>query len=233
LTVRRFLGLLGVLAVTALAAGHFTSRESRAEPAETLAAHEIERVQALNGGGEPEREQIRWRRSRAIGRPWAGRLEGGVRLPAEDATFFTWDPVLHTAPNRWWRRYGTDRLVETLLQVLGEYQDAHPDAPRVGVGDLSRPQGGNFGPRFGGLGHASHQNGLDVDVYYPRVDRLEREPVDPAQIDRAMAQELVDRFVAVGARHVFVGRHTGLRGPRRVVQAIPHHDDHLHVRLRP
>jgi murein endopeptidase len=222
-----------MLAVTALAAGQLVPRESNAEPAETLSADGIERMRALNEGGEPAREPIRWQRSRAIGRPWAGRLERGVRLPAEDATFFTWDPVLRTAPNRWWRRYGTDRLLETLLQVLGSFQDAHPDAARVGVGDLSRPRGGNFGPRFGGLGHASHQNGLDVDVYYPRRDRLEREPVSPAQIDRALAQELVDRFVAGGAQYVFVGRHTGLRGPRRMVQAIPHHDDHLHVRLRP
>jgi hypothetical protein len=233
LTVRRLLVLLSVLAVMALAVGRVAPRESRAEPAETLSAPEVERVQALNGGGEPVREPIRWRHSRAIGRPWAGHLERGVQLPAEDATFFTWDPVLHTAPNRWWRRYGTDRLLETLLQVLGDFQDAHPDAPRVGVGDLSRPQGGNFGPRFGGLGHASHQNGLDVDVFYPRRDRREREPVNPAQVDRALAQELVDRFVAAGAQYVFVGRHTGLRGPRRVVQAIPHHDDHLHVRIRP
>jgi murein endopeptidase len=123
--------------------------------------------------------------------------------------------------------------VGTLLEVLGEFQDEHPDAPRVGIGDLSRPQGGNFGPRFGYPGHASHQNGLDADVYYPRLDRRERAPVRPAQIDRVLAQDMVDRFVAAGAQYVFVGPRTGLRGPRRVVQAIPHHDNHLHVRLRP
>jgi hypothetical protein len=52
-------------------------------------------------------------------------------------------------------------------------------------------------------------------------------------VDRVLAQDLVDRFVAAGAQYVFVGYRVGLRGPRRVVQAIPHHDDHLHVRLRP
>jgi murein endopeptidase len=119
-----------------------------------------------------------------------------------------------------------------MLEVLGEFQDAHPDAPRVGIGDLSRPGGGDFGPRFGAPGHASHQNGLDVDVYYPRLDRRERAPMRPAQIDRPLAQDLVDRFVDVGAQYVFVGRRTGLHGPRRVVQAIPYHDNHLHVRLR-
>ena len=189
---------------------------------------EIERMQALNRGGDPASEPIRWRESVAVGLPYAGRLKHGVRLPSEDAGYFTWDPVRNTTPNRWWRRYGTDRLVRTLLDVLGEFQDAHPDAPRVGIGDLSRPGGGDFLPL-----HASHQNGLDVDVYYPRLDRRERAPMRPAQIDRPLAQDLVDRFVDAGARFVFVGFRTGLRGPRRVVQEIPYHDNHLHVRLRP
>lgn len=222
-----------LLAVLLLAAGRLAPcGESRAQQAETLDTHDLARMQALNGGGEPVREPVRWRRSRAVGLPFAGRLERGVRLPAEDATFFTWDPIRHTTPNRAWRRWGTDRLVRTLLDVLGEFQDAHPDAARIGIGDLSRPHGGNFGPQFGAPGHASHQNGLDVDVYYPRLDGREREPLRPSQIDHELAQELVDRFVDAGAKFVFVGHHTGLRGPRRVVQAIPYHDNHLHVRLR-
>jgi hypothetical protein len=102
----------------------------------------------------------------------------------------------------------------------------------VGVGDLSRPRGGDFGARFGGIGHASHQNGLDVDVYYPRRDRRERPPRVPAQIDRRLAQELVDRFVAAGAAKVFVGPNTRLRGPPAIVEVLPfHHDNHMHVRL--
>ena len=46
----------------------------------------------------------------------------------------------------------------------------------MAVGDLSRRHGGDFGPRFGYIGHASHQNGLDVDVYYPRADGRELAP---------------------------------------------------------
>ena len=45
--------------------------------------------------------------------------------------------------------------------------------------------------RFGGLGHVSHQNGLDADVYYPRMDGLERRPYRPSQVDRALAQDLL------------------------------------------
>ncbi|MFN2466527.1 MAG: penicillin-insensitive murein endopeptidase [Gaiellaceae bacterium] len=180
----------------------------------------------------PAPERIVWRRSRSIGSPSAGRLEGGVRLPSAGRLFVTWDPVRRRSPNREWRRYGNDRLVRTLLRVLAAYAAAHPDAPRVLVGDLSRPRGGDFGRRYGGLGHASHQNGLDVDVYYPRLDRRERPAATRRQIDRALAQDLVDRFVDGGARFVFVGPRAGLRGPPDVVQSLPHHHDHLHVRLR-
>jgi murein endopeptidase len=77
----------------------------------------------------------------------------------------------------------------------------------------------------------SHQNGLDVDVYFPRLDRRERPPDRPEQIDRRLAQDLVDRFVAAGAERVFVGPRTGLKGPPRVVQALWNHDNHLHARF--
>jgi murein endopeptidase len=170
-------------------------------------------------------------RSQALGLPWRGRLAGGVQLAAAGPTFFTWDPIRERAPNRAWRRWGTDRLVSALLGVLREFASAHPDAPRIGVGDLSRPQGGDFGPRYGQPGHVSHQNGLDADVYYPRRDRRERAPRSPEQVDRALAQDLVDRFVRAGAVKVFVGPRTGLRGDPRIVQPLRLHDDHLHVRL--
>ncbi len=174
-----------------------------------------------------------WRRSRALGRPDRGRLAGGVELPAAGTHFVTVDPVTGTGPNRAWRRHGTDRLVEVLLRVAGEHAAAHPDAPRLVVGDLSRPRGGKFGKEYGGDGHRSHQNGLDADVYYPRRDGRERIPTRVAQIDRRLAQELVDRFVRAGAQYVFVGPGTGLHGPSKVVMTLGNHDDHLHVRIRP
>lgn len=157
----------------------------------------------------------------------------GVRLPAEGRDFFTWDPVLKRSPNRWWRRWGTARLIRVVLRVLREQRAAYPFAPRLGIGDLSRPRGGSFGRRFGGIGHASHQNGLDVDIYYPRLDGLERRAGRVDLIDLELAQDLVDRFVAAGAEWVFVGPRTGLTGPSGRVAALVHHDDHLHVRIPP
>ena len=174
---------------------------------------------------------VSWHHSTALGTYSSGGLADGVRLPPEGRAFLTWDPVLRRSPNRAWRRWGTDRLVRTVLTVAREFHAAHPGAPRVVVGDLSRPHGGDFGPQFGYIGHASHQNGLDVDVYYPRADRRELAPRDAGDIDRARSQELVDRFVAAGAALIFVGPNTGLSGPPGRVEPLVQHDNHLHVRL--
>jgi hypothetical protein len=171
--------------------------------------------------------------SRAVGLPFAGRLVRGVQLPAWGDDFITWDPALKRSPNRPWRRWGTDRLIRRLLTVLAAYHVAWPKAGPVLVGDLSRPHGGGFGARYGGLGHGSHQNGTDVDVYYPRRDGAPRAAWRPSQVDHAKAQWLVNAFARAGAKYVFVGPRLGLRRiNRRIVQPLVHHDDHLHFRLR-
>ncbi|MQA73915.1 MAG: hypothetical protein GEU88_06160 [Solirubrobacterales bacterium] len=178
--------------------------------------------------------RVAWRDSVAVGAPGAGRLVRGVRLPAEGRSFFTWDPILRRRPDRDWRRWGTDDLVRTTLRVLRRFHRRHPGAPRVGVGDLSLRRGGYFGAEVsGGIGHATHQNGLDVDVYYPRLDRRERPPTSVDQVDLGPSQELVDRFVEAGAITVFVGPNLPLTGPAGVVVPLVNHDNHLHARFAP
>ena len=68
-------------------------------------------------------------------------------------------------------------------------------------------------------------------MYYPRADGRERAPRWAAQFDRELSQELVDRFLALGAQVIFVGPNTGLTGPSGRVQALVNHDNHLHVRI--
>ena len=213
-----------------------TGRVAQPEKRVLAAVHRgAARISGVGAGkrGRPPAAAIRWRRSRAVGRPNHGRLMGGVELPAAGTLFVTVDPVTGSSPNRAWRRYGTDRLLQVLLTVAEEHAAAHPGVARLVIGDLSRPHGGRFGPEFGGDGHRSHQNGLDADVYYPRRDGLERIPRRVGQVDRRLAQELVDRFVRAGAQYVFVGPKTGLHGPPKVVMTLANHDDHLHVRIRP
>ena len=184
-------------------------------------------------GVPPDFGAITWRKSSALGSPARnGRLKNGVLLPELGEDFFTWDPIHDEIPNREGRRWGTDRLIRKVLRVLHEFRTEHDSAQRVGIMDLSRPEGGPFGKEFGGLGHASHQNGLDIDILYPRKDQTETRPTKPSQVDRKLAQELVDRFVAAGAIKVFVGPKLHLKGPKNVVVPLIYHDDHLHVRIR-
>ena len=223
----------GVLAVTLIASDIDEERTTR-DPGPTSAEPRPSPGNAESPGRSQQTRvdtQIRWRRSKALGKPWAGRLVRGVMLPSEGRLFFTWDPVRHVSPNRAYRRFATARLIRMVLRVLRSHATEHPGAPRVSIGDLSRRNGGDFGRRFGSPDHESHQNGLDVDIYYPRRDGREREPRRPAQIDRPLAQDLVDRFVAAGAQFVFVGPNTGLTGPPQIVQHLANHDNHMHVRI--
>jgi murein endopeptidase len=169
--------------------------------------------------------EIRWRNATSHGLHYGGWLTDGTQLPLEGPDWVTWNPVTDIVPNDPHRLYGNERTIRRILAVVAAYRDASPKAPRVVIGDISFPGGGPM------EAHVSHQNGLDVDVYYPRLDRRLRAPRTTAQVDRALAQDLLDRFVAAGAQMVFVGYATGLRGPKAIVIPYPNHEDHLHVRF--
>ena len=169
--------------------------------------------------------RVEWRRATSIGLPYSGRLVNGTQLPVEGANWVTWNPATDSSPNQPTRLYGHERTIRTILSVLAAYRTAHPAAPRVVVGDISFRHGRTMDQ------HVSHQNGLDVDVYYPRLDRRLSAPIASGQIDRRLAQDLLDRFVAAGAQIVFVGYSTRLRGPSGVVVPYPRHENHMHVRF--
>jgi len=171
--------------------------------------------------------EIDWRAGVSYGLPFGGSLSGGTQLPQEGPDWVTWDPVTDSIPNEPVRLYGNERTIRTVVSVLAAYRKDDPDAPRVVVGDISFRGGGPMDE------HVSHQNGLDVDIYYPRRDRSLRAPIATSQIDHARAQDLLDRFVAAGAQMVFVGFATGLHGPGGVVIPYPNHENHMHVRFPP
>ena len=130
-------------------------------------------------------------------------------------------------PNLGYRLYGNEHTIRTIISVFAAYRDAHPRAPQLVVGDISFRNGGTMDQ------HASHQNGLDVDIYYPRLDRHLSAPIATSQIDHHLAQDLLNRFVAAGAQMIFVGYAAGLHGPGDVVIPYPNHENHMHVRFPP
>lgn len=180
----------------------------------------------------PNKLEIDYRKSKATGEPWAGKLKRGVLLPREGEAWFSWDPIEREYPSRQWRRWGTDKLIRMTVRVVRQWKRANPRAPRLPIGDLSRPRGGDFGPQFGSIGHGSHQNGLDIDIYYPRKDGKPKPPDKPSQVWIKPSQDLVDRFVKAGAEKIFVGPSLPLTGPKDVVVPLVHHDNHIHVRIR-
>jgi hypothetical protein len=180
--------------------------------------------------GERVREQsvfprVVWHHAVSLGLPYDGRLVDGTQLPIDGPAWVTWDPVTNSVPNQRDRLYGNQHTIRTIIAVTEAYHAAHPWAPRVVIGDISWRNGGPLDE------HVSHQNGLDVDVYYPRVDGELRAPTQSDQIDTALAQDLLNRFVAAGAQMIFVGFHARLHGPAGVVIPYPNHEYHMHVRF--
>jgi hypothetical protein len=173
----------------------------------------------------PQMPRVEWRHATSVGLQYAGRLVDGTQLPVEGPDWVTWNPATDSSPNLPVRLFGNERTIRAILSVLSAYRAAHPDAPRVVIGDISFRSGGRMDQ------HASHQNGLDVDVYYPRLDRHLSAPITTRQIDHRLAQDLLDRFLASGAKMVFVGYSAGLRGPSGVVVPYPNHENHMHVRF--
>jgi len=184
-------------------------------------------VPSPRGGSSAVMPEIVWRDSISLGLPYHGRLIDGVLFPAQSPLWVTWDPALDRVPDRGYRRYGSAKLIHMLISVIQAYHEANPEAPRLVIGDISRYGGGPLDQ------HVSHQNGLYVDVYYPRIDRREIAPTSVDQVDIPLSRDLLQRFVAANAEFVFVGPQLPLTGPAGVVEPLAAHDNHMHVRIFP
>ncbi|PIK15591.1 penicillin-insensitive murein endopeptidase [Halobacteriovorax sp. JY17] len=63
------------------------------------------------------------------------------------------------------RLFATDHLLSFISDFTSEFTSSHPGIEKFQIGDISAERGG-FVSR-----HSSHQNGLDVDVVYLRVNK--------------------------------------------------------------
>ena len=198
------------------------TRESARDPAATPTLKPSRAIPTARSATYPK---IEWHNATSVGVWWSGSLIAGTQLPIEGANWVTWNPVTDSVPNAPRRLHGNERSIRTIISVIDAYRAENPRAPRVVVGDISYEGGGLMDA------HVSHQNGLDVDIYYPRLDGALRAPSSPEAVDRRLAQDLLDRFLDAGATMVFVGYRTGLHGPARVVVPYPRHENHMHVRF--
>ena len=86
----------------------------------------------------------------AIGSTSNGCLSGGVAMPLSGPG---WE-VLRPVRNRFWGHPG-------LIAFLEDMAAQTHSLGTLLLGDLSQPRGGRLP-----WGHASHQNGIDVDIFY-------------------------------------------------------------------
>jgi murein endopeptidase len=160
--------------------------------------------------------------SRSIGTPGNGRLEHGVLFPGAGPNHFAWNFREQRIGGSDRTRWGHCRVVRAVLRGIDSYRRRNPNAPRVAVGDMALRHGGEID------GHSTHENGRQIDLYFPRVDRRSREPHTIGQVDMRLARELVRAMVDAGAYRVLIGPRIRMRGSVRTLH-YPHHDDHLHA----
>ena len=183
--------------------------------------------------------------ARTIGFYSRGCLAGGVALPVNGPAW----QVMRLSRNRNW---GHPELIR-VLELLANKARAQAGWPGLLVGDMSQPRGG---PML--TGHASHQVGLDADIWLtPMPDReltraeredmsatnvvaADRRDVDPTLwtpahvgvIKTAARMPQVERIFVNAAIKKAMCREAG---PRRAwlakVRPWWHHDEHFHVRL--
>ena len=123
--------------------------------------------------------------SKAIGFYSKGCLAGGIAIPTDGPTW----QAMRLSRNRRWGHPDLIRLVEKLSREAA----AQDGWPGLLVGDIAQPRGG---PMLSG--HASHQVGLDADVWLtPMPDRklsaAERESLSATSMLRKNSLHVDDR----------------------------------------
>jgi len=96
-----------------------------------------------------------------------GSLDGGARLADEGKHhYLLFPPRCGFASDGDSNAWAHPSVVGAVTDVARALREAFPDAQRLPIGELSAEHGGKL--RY----HLSHQNGLDVDVWFPTRRRL-------------------------------------------------------------
>ncbi len=173
------------------------------------------------------------------GLAYDGSLTSGLNLADRFASLpYYHDPGSDALDSDDWGAHELIRTLELASQCWTRYlRQVHREArPRIGVLDLSVRGGGPFPP------HASHQNGLDMDVRYVRSDRAEAPlnlaTADSVNFDLIGSLELMACFARQDSsvERIFVdptlmGRFEDWTGGR--ISGVSGHHHHFHVRVRP
>jgi len=178
----------------------------------------------------------------------SGHLLNGWELPNEGEGYVR----LFSYRNRGW---GTQQIIEMIEKSAFEINQLFPAKDRLLVGDISALKGGRIS------GHGSHQNGLDVELAFYRLDGVEQSAdyrngflenmVKKGKIsknfDVVRNWELVKSLHRFGrVNRIFIDKvikkelckHAEFLGEKdsyvdvlKSLRPYPYHGDHLHVRI--
>ncbi|MCC7440220.1 MAG: penicillin-insensitive murein endopeptidase [Bdellovibrionales bacterium] len=193
--------------------------------------------------------QSQARADQSVGFYSNGHLEAAAALPAEGPGLLK----LFVIRDRAW---GSNESVSLLSSVAADLAAAYPDGERLQVGDLSVRNGGRI------TRHVSHQNGLDTDISFLRVDRREQSPQDASGFDEKFVRagkmtanfdvprnwaliKSLDEHGALGRifvdpvikatlcrRAAELGEYPSHEETLRRLRPAENHADHLHVRIQ-
>jgi penicillin-insensitive murein endopeptidase len=182
--------------------------------------------------------------ARVIGGPVSGCLAGAERLPSEGGGF----QAVRVSRNRHWGHPATVAFVKDMGARARQagFGDLY-------IGDLAQPRGGPMASL-----HGSHQNGLDVDIWFnldpkPRLAPAEREEIaivklttpDERRVDPALWRPEHARVLRMAADdprvdrilvHFAIKKHLcetagADRAWLRKLRPWRGHNEHFHVRL--
>ncbi len=133
------------------------------------------------------------------------------------------------APNGEWllkspygsgKAWGRNETIRHLWLVCREWYRRYPDRPRVRIGDISKPNGGQFPP------HNTHAVGLAVDI------KTKPNNIVDISLPQQQAFELAELFYTFGASLIFYGQANNFDG-LPIVMPLQGHDTHFHVVVNP
>ncbi|MBX9944586.1 MAG: penicillin-insensitive murein endopeptidase [Reyranella sp.] len=183
--------------------------------------------------------------TQVIGFYSAGCIQGAQALPTEGPGY----EAIRLSRNRNWGHPVTLDFIRRFSEQVRAAGQSH-----LYIGDIGQPRGGPMS-----FGHASHQVGLDVDIWFERQPGARRAPAEREQprlrslvraddggIDEAVFS---DQHVALlrlaanspGVDRIFVNKWikericntaTGNRGWLHKLVPWIGHDEHFHVRMR-
>jgi len=187
--------------------------------------------------------------SRAVGFYTNGSLEDGGCIPSEGEGYMQ----LYRNVNN---IFATRPLLSMIVETGRDMDEKYPNRDRLQVEEMSAREGGEID------GHASHENGLDVDIQFYKVNEVEHIPtaqqyyapkmvvgdaVSP-NFDVERNWELMKALHRHGnVQRIFIdiklknalcsyARSTGdFAANTKVLRSLQHqtnHQDHIHVRLR-